>query len=47
MLLSHSLGGSMDRVVLSGVAAMQLFSALTSFVVLMSADAETTQVIKA
>ncbi|GHC70437.1 ABC transporter permease [Nocardiopsis terrae] len=43
MLLSHSLGGSMDRVVLSGVAAMQLFSALTSFTVLTSADAETTR----
>ncbi|MBR8741891.1 iron ABC transporter permease [Nocardiopsis sp. MG754419] len=43
MLLSHSLGGSMDRVVLSGVAAMQLFSALTSFIVLTSADAETTR----
>ncbi|CQR60252.1 FecCD family ABC transporter permease [Streptomyces leeuwenhoekii] len=43
LLLSHSLGGSMDRVVLSGVAAMQLFSALTSFIVLTSADAETTK----
>lgn len=43
MLLSHTLGGSMDRVVLSGVAAMQLFSALTSFIVLTSADAETTR----
>ncbi len=43
LLLSHSLGGSTDRVVLSGVAAMQLFSALTSFVVLTSADAETTR----
>ncbi|MCY9783468.1 iron chelate uptake ABC transporter family permease subunit [Nocardiopsis sp. EMB25] len=43
ILLSHSLGATMDRVVLSGVAAMQLFSALTSFVVLTSADAETTR----
>ncbi|GGQ65689.1 MULTISPECIES: FecCD family ABC transporter permease [Streptomyces] len=43
LLLSHSLGGSTDRVVLSGVAAMQLFSALTSFIVLTSADAETTR----
>ena len=43
LLLSHSLGGGMDRVVLSGVAAMQLFSALTSFTVLTSADAETTR----
>ncbi|MDT9685105.1 iron chelate uptake ABC transporter family permease subunit [Streptomyces sp. TRM76323] len=43
MLLSHVLGGTTDRVVLSGVAAMQLFSALTSFVVVTSADAETTR----
>ncbi|MGC9540692.1 FecCD family ABC transporter permease [Streptomyces sp. UG1] len=43
LLLSHLLGGSTDRVVLSGVAAMQLFSALTSFIVLTSADAETTR----
>ncbi|MFB7330852.1 FecCD family ABC transporter permease [Streptomyces adustus] len=43
LLLSHNLGGSTDRVVLSGVAAMQLFSALTSFTVLTSADAETTR----
>ncbi|MEE2047912.1 iron chelate uptake ABC transporter family permease subunit, partial [Nocardiopsis tropica] len=42
---SHSLGGSMDRVVLSGVAAMQLFSALTSFIVLTSADADTTRAV--
>ncbi|GAA3463888.1 FecCD family ABC transporter permease [Saccharothrix longispora] len=41
--LSHLLGGQLDRVVLSGVAAMQLFSALTSFVVLTAADAETTK----
>ncbi|MFI7393016.1 MULTISPECIES: FecCD family ABC transporter permease [Streptomyces] len=43
MLLSHSLGGTTDRVVLAGVAAMQLFSALTSFVVMTAADAETTR----
>ncbi|WP_408055412.1 FecCD family ABC transporter permease [Streptomyces paludis] len=43
LLLSHTLGGTTDRVVLSGVAAMQLFSALTSFVVMTSADAETTR----
>ncbi|MCX5229492.1 iron chelate uptake ABC transporter family permease subunit [Streptomyces sp. NPDC006553] len=43
LLLSHTLGGSTDRVVLSGVAAMQLFSALTSFVVMTAADAETTR----
>ncbi|MET9295671.1 iron chelate uptake ABC transporter family permease subunit [Streptomyces sp. NPDC003077] len=43
LLLSHTLGGTTDRVVLSGVAAMQLFSALTSFVVLTAADAEETR----
>ncbi|WP_413756190.1 FecCD family ABC transporter permease [Streptomyces sp. MMBL 11-3] len=43
LLLSHTLGGTTDRVVLSGVAAMQLFSALTSFVVMTAADAETTR----
>ncbi|MFD5539491.1 FecCD family ABC transporter permease [Streptomyces sp. NPDC127079] len=43
LLLSHTLGGGTDRVVLSGVAVMQLFSALTSFTVLTSADAETTR----
>ncbi|MFE9461358.1 FecCD family ABC transporter permease [Streptomyces californicus] len=43
LMLSHTLGGSTDRVVLSGVAAMQLFSALTSFVVMTSADAEQTR----
>ncbi|MFI5972063.1 iron chelate uptake ABC transporter family permease subunit [Streptomyces sp. NPDC051452] len=43
LLLSHTLGGGTDRVVLSGVAIMQLFSALTSFTVLTSADAETTR----
>ncbi|MGW1786530.1 FecCD family ABC transporter permease [Streptomyces sp. NPDC002143] len=43
LLLSHTLGGTTDRVVLSGVAAMQLFSAVTSFVVLTAADAETTR----
>ncbi|MGW3565431.1 FecCD family ABC transporter permease [Streptomyces sp. NPDC000941] len=45
LLLSHTLGGSTDRVVLSGVAAMQLFSALTSFTVLTSADADTTRAV--
>lgn len=43
LLLSHTLGGTTDRVVLAGVAAMQLFSALTSFVVTTAADAETTR----
>lgn len=43
LVLSHTLGGTTDRVVLSGVAVMQLLSALTSFIVLTSADAETTR----
>jgi iron complex transport system permease protein len=43
LLLSHRLGGTTDLVLLSGVAAMQLFSATTSFVVVTSADAETTR----
>ncbi|MGW3651239.1 FecCD family ABC transporter permease [Streptomyces sp. NPDC000878] len=43
LLLSHTLGATTDRVVLAGVAVMQLFSALTSFVVLTAADAETTK----
>ncbi|GHE66418.1 ABC transporter permease [Streptomyces longispororuber] len=43
LLLSQALGATTDRVVLSGVAAMQLFSALTSFVILTAADAETTR----
>ncbi|GAB3575326.1 iron chelate uptake ABC transporter family permease subunit [Amycolatopsis endophytica] len=43
LLLSQTLGGTTERVVLSGVAAMQLFSALTSFVVLTAGDAQTTQ----
>lgn len=43
LLLSQALGGRVDRVVLCGVAAMQLFSALTSFIVLTAADAETTK----
>ncbi|WP_327174016.1 iron chelate uptake ABC transporter family permease subunit [Streptomyces sp. NBC_01335] len=43
LLLSHTLGGTTDRVVLSGVAVMQLFSALTSFTVMTAADAEQTR----
>ncbi|WP_328835845.1 FecCD family ABC transporter permease [Streptomyces europaeiscabiei] len=45
LLLSHTLGGTTDRVVLVGVAAMQLFSALTSFMVMTAADAETTRAV--
>lgn len=36
-------GGTPDRMVLAGVAATQLFSALTSFIVYTAADAETTR----
>lgn len=43
LVLSQVLGATTDRVVLSGVAAMQLFSALTSFVVMTAADAEQTR----
>ncbi|GAB3205573.1 iron chelate uptake ABC transporter family permease subunit [Marinactinospora endophytica] len=41
--LGHLSGGTTDRVVLSGVATMQLFSALTSLVVMSSADPEQTR----
>ena len=43
LVLSQTLGGTTDRTVLCGVAVMQLGSALTSFVVLTAADAETTR----
>ncbi|CAM3226766.1 iron chelate uptake ABC transporter family permease subunit [Nocardioides dubius] len=36
-------GGTTDRLVLSGIAATQLFSALTSFIVFTAADAEQTR----
>jgi iron complex transport system permease protein len=43
LLLAHTSGGTTDRVLLSGIAGMQLFSALTSLIVFMSADAEQTR----
>ncbi|OZC88733.1 iron ABC transporter permease [Rhodococcus sp. 06-412-2C] len=43
MLLAVGAGGGNDRVVLAGVAGTQLFSALTSFIVISSADAEQTR----
>lgn len=43
LLLATAAGGTTDRVVLSGVAATQLFSALTSFIVFTAADAEQTR----
>lgn len=43
MLLAAGAGGGPSRVVLAGVAGTQLFSALTSFIVISSADAEQTR----
>ncbi len=43
LLLGMAAGGTTDRLVLAGVAATQLFSALTSFVVFTAADAEQTR----
>lgn len=43
LVLAFAAGGTTDRVVLAGVAATQLFSALTSFIVYMAADAEQTR----
>lgn len=43
LLLAAGAGGGTDRIVLAGVAGTQLFSALTSFVVTSSADAEQTR----
>lgn len=43
LVLAYVAGGTTDRVVLAGVAATQLFSALTSFIVYMAADAEQTR----
>ncbi|MFC6013888.1 FecCD family ABC transporter permease [Nocardia lasii] len=43
MLLAVGAGGGTSRVILAGVAGTQLFSALTSFIVISSADAEQTR----
>jgi len=43
MLLAAGAGGGTSRVILAGVAGTQLFSALTSFIVISSADAEQTR----
>ncbi|WP_024794797.1 FecCD family ABC transporter permease [Tomitella biformata] len=43
MLLATGAGGGTSRVILAGVAGTQLFSALTSFIVISSADAEQTR----
>ncbi|MFI5497525.1 FecCD family ABC transporter permease [Nocardia asteroides] len=43
LVLAAAVGGGTARIVLAGVAATQLFSALTSFIVVSSADAEQTR----
>ncbi|MFF2549492.1 FecCD family ABC transporter permease [Nocardia sp. NPDC058058] len=43
LALAYGAGGTPDRVVLAGVACTQLFSALTSLIVLSSANAEQTR----
>ncbi|MEV6139661.1 iron chelate uptake ABC transporter family permease subunit [Nocardia sp. NPDC051990] len=43
LVLAAAVGGGAARIVLAGVAATQLFSALTSFIVVSSADAEQTR----
>ncbi|MCK9249779.1 MAG: iron chelate uptake ABC transporter family permease subunit [Solirubrobacteraceae bacterium] len=43
LLLATGAGGGTDRIILAGVAGTQLFSALTSFIVTSSADAEQTR----
>ncbi|MCR5978725.1 iron chelate uptake ABC transporter family permease subunit [Gordonia jinghuaiqii] len=43
MILATGAGGGTARIVLAGVAGTQLFSALTSFIVISSADAERTR----
>jgi len=43
LVLAYAAGGGTDRIVLAGVAGTQLFSALTSFIVLSSADPEQTR----
>ena len=43
LALTAGVGGGTDRIVLAGVAGTQLFSALTSFIVTSSADAEQTR----
>ncbi|KAA1424428.1 iron chelate uptake ABC transporter family permease subunit [Mumia zhuanghuii] len=43
LVLAAAAGGTTDRVVLAGVAATQLFSALTAFIVFTAADAEQTR----
>ncbi|GMA38061.1 FecCD family ABC transporter permease [Mobilicoccus caccae] len=41
--LAWAAGGTTDKVILAGIAVTQMFSAITSFVVMVAADAETTR----
>lgn len=43
LLLARLAGGTSDRIILAGVAATQLFSALTSLIVMLGADPNTTR----
>lgn len=43
LVLAVAAGTGMDRMILAGIAATQLFSAITSFIVFTSADAEQTR----
>lgn len=43
LTLAWLAGGTTDKVILAGIAVTQMFSALTSFVVMVAADAETTR----
>ncbi|MBA8826009.1 iron complex transport system permease protein [Saccharopolyspora lacisalsi] len=43
LLLTRAVGGTTDRMILAGVAGMQLFSALTSFIVMSFADSKQTR----
>lgn len=43
MALAHLAGGGNHRIILAGVAVTQLFSALTSFLIMVAADANTTR----
>ncbi|WP_425429809.1 FecCD family ABC transporter permease [Corynebacterium pacaense] len=43
LLLTRAAGGGMQKIILAGVAITQLFSALTSFIIMMSADSQTTR----
>lgn len=43
LLLAWAAGGGTQRIILAGVAITQLFSALTSFLIMLAADANTTR----